>query len=72
MQWASHLSLSPAAESPTLSRPTAIVLQALRRRGHQVNATDWGAVTQAVAVSPEDGSLRGVSDPRKDGAPAGY
>ncbi len=48
-----------------------LVPQALAQRGHEVKATDWGGVTQAIFVSPEDGVLTGVSDPRKDGAPAG-
>ncbi|KAK9819607.1 hypothetical protein WJX72_000222 [[Myrmecia] bisecta] len=47
-------------------------LEALQRRGHDVTATDWGAVTQMITVSSEDSSLTGACDPRKDGAPAGY
>lgn len=46
--------------------------QALAQRGHNVTGTDWGAVVQAVVVGRDDGRLVGVSDPRKDGAPAGY
>lgn len=46
--------------------------QALQRRGHNVSRTDWSGVTQAISVSLEDGTLTGVSDPRKDGAPAGF
>ena len=47
------------------------VVTALKRRGHEVVASDWGAVCQAIAVNPETGALISVSDPRKDGAPAG-
>lgn len=44
---------------------------ALRRRGHQVSPSDWGAVCQAVVINPETDVLTAASDPRKDGAPAG-
>lgn len=46
-------------------------LQALRVRGHHVEGTSWGAVVQGILVDPIDDTLTGVSDPRKDGAPAG-
>ncbi len=47
-------------------------VQALQEKGHTVEATDWGAVIQGILVDPSDGCLTGVSDPRKDGAPAGF
>jgi gamma-glutamyltranspeptidase len=47
-------------------------LQALRFRGHTVEATAWSGVVQGILLDPVDGTLTGVSDPRKDGAPAGY
>ncbi len=47
------------------------VVTALERRKHEVVTSDWGAVCQAIAVNPETGVLTSVSDPRKDGAPAG-
>ena len=66
-------------------------LAALAARGHNVTATAWGGVTQAVVVLPgaaaasgggeagggggevpAPGALQAASDPRKDGAPAGY
>jgi gamma-glutamyltranspeptidase len=42
----------------------------LATRGHNVSSTAWGAVTQAILVDADTGELHGVSDPRKDGAPA--
>jgi gamma-glutamyltranspeptidase / glutathione hydrolase / leukotriene-C4 hydrolase len=60
-------------------RFNAGTLAALKQRGHTVQqATNWGAVTQAVVLGMEDGQdgelpeMQAVSDPRKDGAPAGY
>ena len=47
-------------------------MQALQEKGHHVEATSWGAVVQGIIADPSDGYLTGVSDPRKDGAPAGY
>lgn len=47
-------------------------MQALREKGHHVTATSWGAVVQGILADPSDGHLTGVSDPRKDGAPAGF
>lgn len=52
----------------------------LRRRGHTVVPIAWGAVTQLIVADPaaSGGSsggglaLEAVSDPRKDGAPAGF
>ena len=47
------------------------IVTALERRKHEVVASDWGAVCQVIAVNPETGAVISVSDPRKDGAPAG-
>lgn len=47
-------------------------MQALQARGHTVLPTTWSAVVQGILVDPVDGTLTAVSDPRKDGAPAGY
>ena len=47
-------------------------MQALEARGHAVVPTAWSAVVQGVLVDPVDATLTAVSDPRKDGAPAGY
>ena len=49
------------------------VLEALDRRGHRWDATDWGAVVQAIKIDmgPER-VLHAASDPRKDGSPAGF
>jgi len=49
------------------------VLEALERRGHRWDATDWGAVVQAIKIDmgPER-VLHAASDPRKDGSPAGF
>lgn len=47
-------------------------VDALISRGH--NVTLWGysmGVSQYVAVDPDNGDMCGVSDPRKNGAPAG-
>ena len=49
-----------------------ITFQALRARGHVVNATDWAAVSQVVVVDPDTTHVIGCSDPRKDGAASGY
>lgn len=46
--------------------------QALQARGHTVVPAQWSGVVQAILVDPVDGTITGVSDPRKDGAPAGY
>ena len=48
------------------------VLEALQRRGHVVVPSDWGSVVQLITVDPDTSVLTAVSDPRKDGAPAGY
>lgn len=47
-------------------------MQDLHARGHNVSQIKFGAVSQFVLINPDDGSLLAVSDPRKDGAPAGY
>ena len=53
-------------------------LRNLETRGHQIVPSAWGAVVQAIVADPDpinEGTLpglRAVSDPRKDGAPAGY
>jgi len=57
--------------STNFSTP-ASTLAALRQRGHNVTATDWGAACQLIVVDAGSGGLTSVSDPRKDGAPAGY
>lgn len=47
-------------------------VEALSSRGH--NITLWGhsmGVSQYIAVNPDNSDIHGVSDPRKDGAPAG-
>lgn len=49
-----------------------LMLQGLRARGHEVDLGRYSAVTQAIVVDPTLGTLVGASDPRKDGAPAGY
>eukprot|EP00891_Asterochloris_glomerata_P008222 jgi/Astpho2/8222/e_gw1.00122.50.1_t len=47
-------------------------LQGLVLRGHDVRQGSYGAVVQAISCDPAHGVLIGASDPRKDGAPAGY
>lgn len=49
-----------------------LVMQGLRAHGHVVDLGRWGAVTQVIVVDPNHNMLVGASDPRKDGAPAGY
>jgi gamma-glutamyltranspeptidase len=54
-----------------------VLLEELEERGNSLQHTRWGAVTQAVVLETdaEEGAqpwMHGVSDPRKDGAPAGY
>lgn len=53
---------------------TAVCLgvQALQARGHTVVPVAWSGVVQSILVDPVDDVLTAVSDPRKDGAPAGY
>lgn len=46
------------------------IAQSLAERGHTIRRTDDGAVVQAAARVP--GGVRGASDPRKHGRPAGY
>ena len=50
----------------------SLVVQGLRAHGHLVNLGRWSAVTQAIVIDPDHATLVGASDPRKDGAPAGY
>lgn len=58
---------------------SAAALTGLELRGHPMAPSAWGAVVQAV-VCDVDGAagaqqlplMHGASDPRKDGAPAGY
>ncbi|KAL3136319.1 hypothetical protein ABBQ38_005583 [Trebouxia sp. C0009 RCD-2024] len=47
-------------------------VQGLRARGHVVDLSSSTAVTQAIVVDPDQNTLIGASDPRKDGAPAGF
>ncbi|KAL3147382.1 Gamma-glutamyltranspeptidase 3 [Trebouxia sp. C0010 RCD-2024] len=47
-------------------------VQGLRARGHLVDLGDSVGVTQAIVVDPDENTLIGASDPRKDGAPAGF
>lgn len=53
-------------------------LEGLAERGHEIVPSAWGAVVQAVVADAdaepgvEFPALIAVSDPRKDGAPAGY
>ena len=56
---------------PCKRTPPDCCMQALQEKGHHVEATSWGAVVQGILADPSDGYLTGVSDPRKDGAPAG-
>ena len=65
--------------SPSGSPVPASWPQGLELRGHPMAPSAWGAVVQAV-VCDVDGAagaqqlplMHGASDPRKDGAPAGY
>lgn len=52
--------------------PVQCCMQALKFRKHDVQPTSWSAIVQGILVDPSDNMLTGVSDPRKDGAPAGY
>lgn len=49
-----------------------VYMQALQARGHTVLPVAWSGVVQSILVDPVDDTLTAVSDPRKDGAPAGY
>ena len=49
-----------------------VPLQGLRARGHEVDLGQYSAVTQAIVIDPNLGTIVGASDPRKDGSPAGY
>lgn len=53
-----------------IDKPTAAdVVDALKRRGHDVELTDRPSAVQAIRVD-RDGVRHGASDPRKGGAPA--
>lgn len=46
---------------------------ALSSRGHNLTYESGSmAVTQFIAIDPDTGAIEAVSDPRKDGSPAGY
>ena len=47
-------------------------ISGLRERGNEVTAAEISANVQAIMIDPETSMLLGASDPRKDGAPAGY
>lgn len=54
-------------------RISDVAINALKSRGHH-NVTllnDSMGVTQFIVIDPDTGLMEGVSDPRKDGAPAG-
>lgn len=46
----------------------------LERYGHNVTlmGSSEAAICQTVVVDPDTGALTAVSDPRKDGSPAGF
>ncbi len=49
------------------------VVKALRSKGHQVNLSRGGyGGYQAIRIDQATGTLRGASEPRKDGAAVGY
>eukprot|EP01025_Chloroclados_australasicus_P031614 TRINITY_DN31968_c0_g2_i1.p1 TRINITY_DN31968_c0_g2~~TRINITY_DN31968_c0_g2_i1.p1 ORF type:complete len:691 (-),score=122.07 TRINITY_DN31968_c0_g2_i1:896-2968(-) len=47
------------------------IVEGLQRLNHHVLAVDSGSVRQVIIVG-NDGTKNGASDPRKNGAPAGY
>ena len=51
-----------------------IVALGLEKYGHNVTlmGSSEAAICQTVVVDPDTGTLTAVSDPRKDGSPAGY
>jgi gamma-glutamyltranspeptidase len=57
-------------------RFSAEVIEALRKRGHQVNVVeDWSSdmgSAHGIIIHPENGLRMGGSDPRSDGAAIGY
>ena len=53
----------------TVSEPD---IAGLLQRGHNVTPGDVGANCQAILIDPDTLMMTGASDPRKDGAPAGY
>lgn len=46
----------------------------LQKYGHNVTllGSVEAAICQTVVIDPDTGSVTAVSDPRKDGSPAGY
>ena len=52
-----------------LSPDTVALLQ---KKGHPMKASWFGTNAQAILVDPKTGELSGASDPRGEGAPAGY
>ena len=49
------------------------VVKALRSKGHQVTRSRGGfGGYQAIRIDHATGTLRGASEPRKDGAAVGY
>jgi gamma-glutamyltranspeptidase/glutathione hydrolase len=48
------------------------VVQALRRRGHQVKAGGTWSAAEAIWIDPDTGHRYGGSDPRRDGLALGY
>ena len=47
-------------------------IKGLQQRGHDTSSRDVDANCQAIMLDPDTNMLLGASDPRKDGAPAGY
>ena len=47
-------------------------IDGLRQRGHNLTSGPVDANCQAIIIDPDSSTLSGASDPRKDGAPAGY
>ena len=47
-------------------------INGLRERGNDVRLAEISANVQAIMTDPDTAMLIGASDPRKDGAPAGY
>lgn len=64
-------------ENHTVTSGLNIVLplqtaELLRNLGYQnISGTDSVAVTQFISIDPDTGLIEAVSDPRKDGHPAG-
>lgn len=47
-------------------------INGLQQRGNNVTEAEISANVQAILIDPDTAMLMGASDPRKDGAPAGY